>query len=109
MSAFDFWLNRGRESPLLPGCQTIAAPNTAGYTQIQNSVSHRAGGQVSFVSPALARLCLLLGVPDMPFEITTQGAVLFARVFGVFTAPDLNHLASEAEIAEASHPVSLDR
>ena len=45
----------------------------------------------------------------MPFELTTQGAVLFAWVFGVFTAPELNHLASEAEIAEASHPVSLDR
>ena len=45
----------------------------------------------------------------MPFELTTPGAVLFARVFGVFTAPELNHLATEAEIAEASHPVSLDR
>jgi hypothetical protein len=45
----------------------------------------------------------------MPFELTTPGAVLFARVFGVFTAPELNHLASVAEIAEASHPVSLDR
>src|SRR6476619_6883384 len=45
----------------------------------------------------------------MPFELTTPGAVLFARVFGVFTAPELNQLATEAEIAEASHPVSLDR
>ena len=45
----------------------------------------------------------------MPFELTTSGDVLFARVFGVFTAPELNHLAAEAEIAEASHPVSLDR
>ena len=45
----------------------------------------------------------------MPFELTTPGAVLFARVFGVFTAPELNHLANEAEIAEASHPISLDR
>src|SRR6476646_9906289 len=45
----------------------------------------------------------------MPFELTTPGHVLFARVFGVFTPPELNHLASEAEIAEASHPVSLDR
>ena len=45
----------------------------------------------------------------MPFELTTPGAILFARVFGVFTAPELNHLATEAEIAEASHPVSLDR
>jgi hypothetical protein len=45
----------------------------------------------------------------MPFELTTPGAILFARVFGVFTAPELNHLASAAEIAEASHPVSLDR
>src|SRR5688500_8026193 len=45
----------------------------------------------------------------MPFELTTSGAILFARVFGVFTAPELNHLAWEAEIAEASHPVSLDR
>jgi len=45
----------------------------------------------------------------MPFELTTSGAVLFTRVFGVFTAPELNHLASTAEIVEASHPVSLDR
>ncbi len=45
----------------------------------------------------------------MPFELTTPGAVLFARVFGVFTAKELNHLATEAEIAEAYHPVSLDR
>ena len=45
----------------------------------------------------------------MPFELTTPGDVLFARVFGVFTAPELNQLATEAEIAEASHPVSLDR
>src|SRR5436190_9079113 len=45
----------------------------------------------------------------MPFELTTPGAILMARVFGEFTAPELNHLAAEAEIAEASHPVSLDR
>jgi hypothetical protein len=45
----------------------------------------------------------------MPFELTTPGAILFARVFGVFTAPELNHLATAAEIAEASHPISLDR
>ena len=45
----------------------------------------------------------------MPFELTTPGAVLFARIFDVFTAPELNHMATEAEIAEASHPVSLDR
>ena len=45
----------------------------------------------------------------MPFEFTTPGAILFARVFGVFTAPELNHLADEAEIAEASHPIALDR
>jgi hypothetical protein len=45
----------------------------------------------------------------MPFELTTPGSVLFARVFGVFTARELNRLATEAEIAEASHPVSLDR
>src|SRR5688500_5223442 len=45
----------------------------------------------------------------MPFELTTPGAVLFARVFGVFTARDLKRLATEAEIAEATHPVSLDR
>src|SRR5262245_39475336 len=45
----------------------------------------------------------------MPFELTTPGAVLFARVFGVFTAPELNHMATVAEIAEASHPISLDR
>lgn len=45
----------------------------------------------------------------MPFELTTPGTILFARLFGVFTAPELNHLATEAEIAEASHPLSLDR
>jgi hypothetical protein len=45
----------------------------------------------------------------MPFELTTPGAILFARVFGVFTPTELNHLADEAEIAEASHPVALDR
>src|SRR5688572_30826193 len=45
----------------------------------------------------------------MPFELTTTDDILFARVFGVFTPPELNHLAAEAEIAEASHPVSLDR
>jgi hypothetical protein len=45
----------------------------------------------------------------MPFELTTPGSILFARVFGVFTPPELNHLSDEAEIAEASHIVSLDR
>jgi hypothetical protein len=45
----------------------------------------------------------------MPFELTTPGAILFARVFGVFTAPELNQLATEAEIAEAAQPTSLDR
>jgi hypothetical protein len=45
----------------------------------------------------------------MPFKLTTPGAVLFARVFGVFTAADLTRLAAEAEAAEASHPDSLDR
>ncbi len=45
----------------------------------------------------------------MPFELTTPGDVLFVRVFGVFTAPELNHLATEAEIAEASQLISLDR
>jgi hypothetical protein len=45
----------------------------------------------------------------MSFELTTPGSVLFARVFGVFSAPELDHLASMAEIAEASHPASLDR
>jgi hypothetical protein len=34
---------------------------------------------------------------------------MFARVYGVFTAPELNHLAAEAEIAEAANPVALDR
>lgn len=37
------------------------------------------------------------------------GAMLFARVFGVFTAAELNRLATEAEIVEASQPVSVDR
>src|SRR5262245_47770386 len=50
-----------------------------------------------------------MGVPHMPFELTTRGPLMFARLYGVFTAPELNHLAAEAEIAEASHPVSLDR
>lgn len=45
----------------------------------------------------------------MPFELTTSGSILFARAYGVFTPQDLNHLADEAEIAEASHPASLDR
>jgi hypothetical protein len=45
----------------------------------------------------------------MPFELTMPGAVMFARVFGVFTPPELTHLAAEAEIAEAAHPVSVDR
>jgi len=45
----------------------------------------------------------------MPFELTTRDGILFARVFGVFTAADLTHLATEAEIAEASHPFALDR
>jgi len=34
---------------------------------------------------------------------------LFARVFGVFTGAELNHLATAAEIAEASCPIALDR
>src|SRR4051794_37188272 len=45
----------------------------------------------------------------MPFELTTPGTFLFARVFGVFTASELNQLADEAEIAEASYPVAPDR
>jgi hypothetical protein len=45
----------------------------------------------------------------MPFELTTPDAILFARVFGVFTAAELNHLADVAEIAEASQPIALDR
>ena len=45
----------------------------------------------------------------MPYELTTPGDILFVRVFGVFTAPELDRLALEAEAAEASHPVSLDR
>ena len=45
----------------------------------------------------------------MPFEVTVTDAILFARLHGVFTPQELNHLAAEAEIAEASHPVSLDR
>src|SRR4051794_11855276 len=60
-------------------------------------------------SAALAGLCLWLGVAGMPFELTTPGAVLFARVFGVFTPAELDNLALMAETAEASHPVSLDR
>ena len=45
----------------------------------------------------------------MPFELTTPGTVLFARVFGVFTARELNRLATAAEIAESTHAVPLDR
>ena len=45
----------------------------------------------------------------MPFELTTPGAILFARVFGVFTARELNRLATAAEIAESTHAVPLDR
>ena len=45
----------------------------------------------------------------MPFELTTPDGILFARVFGVFTPPELKHMANEAEIAEDAHPVSLDR
>jgi hypothetical protein len=45
----------------------------------------------------------------MPFELTTPGAILFARIFGVFTAPELNHLADEAEIVEASLLAAFDR
>ena len=44
----------------------------------------------------------------MPFEFTTPGAVLFARVFGVFTAPEHERLATEAELAEAACPVAID-
>lgn len=45
----------------------------------------------------------------MPFELTTTGGILCARLFGVFTSRELNRLATEAEIAEASHPVAFDR
>ena len=58
---------------------------------------------------ALAKLSFFLGVPGMPFELTTPGALLFARIFGLFTARELDRMATEAEIAEASHFVSLDR
>jgi hypothetical protein len=60
-------------------------------------------------SAALPTLCLLLGVSGMPFELTTAGGILFARLFGGFTARELNRVATAAEIAEATHPVSLDR
>lgn len=45
----------------------------------------------------------------MPFELTTRGDIMVARLFGTFTAAELDRLATEAEIAEASHPVALDR
>jgi len=45
---------------------------------------------------AVASSYVLIGVPEMPFELTTRGAVMFARLFGVFTAPELNHMAAEA-------------
>jgi hypothetical protein len=45
----------------------------------------------------------------MPFELTTPSAVIFARILGVFTGPELYDLATQAEIIEAAHPVALDR
>jgi hypothetical protein len=45
----------------------------------------------------------------LPFELTNPDGLLFARLYGVFTAPELDHLAAEAEIAEASSPTSVDR
>ena len=45
----------------------------------------------------------------MPYELTTPDAVLVSRIFGVFTARELERIATEAEIAEAAHPVSRDR
>jgi len=45
----------------------------------------------------------------MPYELTTPDAVLVARLFGVFTARELERIATEAEIIEATHPVSRDR
>src|SRR3954470_22300791 len=45
----------------------------------------------------------------MPYELTSPGAILFARIFGVFTAQELDHLATDAESAEAFHRVSVDR
>jgi hypothetical protein len=45
----------------------------------------------------------------MPFELTTPGGFFFARISGVFTAPELNRLTTQVEIAEALHPVALDR
>jgi hypothetical protein len=45
----------------------------------------------------------------MPFELTTPSGFFLARIFGVFTAPELNRLTTEVEIAEALHPVALDR
>jgi hypothetical protein len=49
------------------------------------------------------------GVSAMPFELTTPGGFFFARISGMFTAPELNRLTTEVEIAEALHPVALDR
>jgi hypothetical protein len=45
----------------------------------------------------------------MPFEITSPGGYIHVRLFGVFTAADLNQLASDAEVVEDESPVSEDR
>ena len=45
----------------------------------------------------------------MPFVLTTSDRVMFARIYGVFTVAELEQLATEAEAAEAEHPVSVDR
>ncbi len=45
----------------------------------------------------------------MSFELTTPGGIMLVRVFGVFTATDLDFATTEIEIAEASSPIALDR
>jgi len=45
----------------------------------------------------------------MPFAFTIPGDILFTRMFGVFTASELDHLTSEVEIVEAEHPAAFDR
>lgn len=46
---------------------------------------------------------------SMPFELTTPGDIMRARLFGLFTAPELNDLAMQAEIAEATQTNAVDR
>ena len=45
----------------------------------------------------------------MPFEISVESDFLFARLYGVITAADLDKIASEVEVIEDSLPTSMNR